>query len=101
MDDDFWKIKSGEINVEVSDEPYKYAKPAAYWFVNCKPTTGFTYQKNKKVKKILSSKKSAKAGVCSEERSMISSDYARNFIRDQILGLSQPEYSLQLSMFRE
>jgi hypothetical protein len=28
MDDDFWKIKSGEINVEVSDEPYKYAKPA-------------------------------------------------------------------------
>lgn len=28
MADDIWKMKSGEIKVEVSDEPYKYAKPA-------------------------------------------------------------------------
>jgi hypothetical protein len=76
-----------------------YVKPTAYWFVNCKPTTGFTYQKDKKIKKIMSSKGSAKAGVCSEERSMISSDYARNFICDQILGLSQSESGSQLSLF--
>lgn len=31
-------------------------------------------------------KKSPSAGLCSEERSMISPDYARNFIADFILG---------------
>jgi hypothetical protein len=30
-----------------------------------------------------------KAGMCSEERSMISPDYARNFICDFILGKQQ------------
>lgn len=30
-----------------------------------------------------------KAGLCSEERSMISPDYARNFICDFILGKKQ------------
>lgn len=31
-------------------------------------------------------KKAEHAGLCSEERSMISTDYARNFIADFILG---------------
>jgi hypothetical protein len=30
-----------------------------------------------------------KAGLCSEERSVISPDYARNFICDFILGIEQ------------
>lgn len=34
----------------------------------------------------MKSKKGKKAGICSEERSMISPDYARNFICDFILG---------------
>jgi hypothetical protein len=38
-----------------------------------------------------------KAGVCSEERSMISPDYARNFICDFIIGKEQ--VGTQLSMF--
>ena len=65
-----------------------YKKPTSYWFVNCFPTQGFTYQQTPKIKKktIDKSKKGARAGLCSEERSMISHDYARNFIADFILG---------------
>jgi hypothetical protein len=66
-----------------------YVKPTAYWFINCTPTNGFTYQRDKVVKTILNSRGSDKVGICSEERSMISSDYARNFICDNILGVTQ------------
>ena len=72
-----------------------YKKPTAYWFWNCKPTKGFSYQ-NDKVQKIINDcKKAPKAGLCSEERSLISSDYARNFICDFIIGKYQPEISGQ------
>lgn len=37
------------------------------------------------------------AGICSEDRSMISPDYARNFICDFILGKEQ--LGSQLSLF--
>ena len=37
------------------------------------------------------------AGLCSEERSMISPDYARNFICDNILG--KPQRGSQLMLF--
>lgn len=37
----------------------------------------------------MNAKGSGKAGVCSSERSMISPDYARNFICDFILGKVQ------------
>lgn len=37
----------------------------------------------------MKSKGSSKAGVCSEERSLISPDYARNFICDFIIGKDQ------------
>ena len=66
-----------------------FQKPTAYWFINCERTYGFTYQKDKKPKSIIHCKKSPKAGICSEERSMISLDYARNFICDFILGKCQ------------
>lgn len=66
-----------------------FVKPTAYWFINCKPTNGFTYQNDKKRKRINDCKPAAKAGMCSEERSMISPDYARNFICDFILGKEQ------------
>lgn len=39
----------------------------------------------------------AEAGLCSEERSMISPDYARNFICDFILGKEQ--VGSQMSLF--
>ena len=67
-----------------------FKKPTAYWFWNCEPTDGFTYQNDKQQKTILNTKGSAKAGICSEDRSMISIDYARNWICDFIIGKYQP-----------
>ena len=66
-------------------------KPTAYWFVNCEPTHGRSIQfdKLKEKKTHMTSKGSSVAGVCSEERSMISPDYARNFICDFIIGKEQ------------
>ena len=66
-----------------------YKKPTAYWFFNCEPTHGFTYQNDKQQKIILKSKSAPEAGLCSEERSLISSDYARNWICDFVLGKTQ------------
>ena len=66
-----------------------FIKPTAYWFFNCKPTNGFTYQNDKVQKTIMNSKSASVPGLCSEERSMISPDYARNFICDFILGIQQ------------
>lgn len=67
-----------------------FQKPTAYWFINSEPTYGCSYQKpNGGKKRIIDCKKGIKAGICSEERSMISPDYARNFICDFILGKEQ------------
>lgn len=74
-----------------------FKKPTAYWFWNCKPTWGQSYQNDKKQKTIMNSRMATKAGLCSEERSMISPDYARNFICDFILGKKQQ--LRQLSLF--
>lgn len=74
-----------------------FVKPTAYWFINCEMTHGFTYQKDKKPKSVIHCKKSPRAGICSEERSMISPDYARNFICDFILG--QEQSTIQPKLF--
>lgn len=66
-----------------------FKKPTGYWFFNCEPTYGFSIQKDKKVKRVWDCKSASKAGLCSEERSLISPDYARNFICDFILGKEQ------------
>lgn len=73
-----------------------FKKPTAYWFLNCSPTYGFTEQNDKIPQRIDRSKASKQAGLCSEERSMISPDYARNFIHDFILGKEQPGTQLNL-----
>lgn len=67
-----------------------YVKPTAYWFINATPERGLTYQNDKKKKIINHAKSAPTAGLCSEERSMISPDYARNFICDFVLGRPQP-----------
>ena len=66
-----------------------FTKPTGYWFFNCENTIGYSYQRPKVHKKIRECKGSFKGGLCSEERSMISPDYARNFICDFILGKKQ------------
>lgn len=69
-----------------------YVKPTAYWFFNCEPTNGKSFSNSKIKKNVLLSKKATHEGICSEERSLISPDYARNFICDFILGKKQ-EYT--------
>lgn len=76
-----------------------FKKPTAYWFFNCTPTHLRTVQNDKEQKIIDRCKASPKAGLCSEERSMISPDYARNFICDFILGKVQ-KYT-QLDLFEQ
>lgn len=68
-----------------------FKKPTGYWYFNCVPTHGSSYQEPKEKKTIYCCSGSNKAGICSEERSLISPDYARNFICDFILGKPQPE----------
>lgn len=74
-------------------------KPTAYWFFNCEPTHGrsIQYDKQKEKKTHMTSRGSSVAGICSEERSMISLDYARNFICDFILGKQQKHSELMLN----
>lgn len=68
-----------------------YVKPTGYWFFNCTPTTGLTIERTNRrnIKNIMDAKKNAQAGVCSEERSLISPCYARNFICDFVIGKEQ------------
>ena len=63
-----------------------FKKPTAFWFFNCKPTRCTTMQKNNHIFKIRKTKSAPHGGLCSEERSIISSDYALNFINDFLLG---------------
>ena len=74
-----------------------FTKPTAYWYINCEPTSGKSYQRNKEHKTHDSTRGSSMAGICSEERSMISPDYARNFICDFILG--KPQQHTELTLF--
>lgn len=73
-----------------------FVKPTAYWFINCEPTNGKSFQKPKEIKRLMWEQPSRQAGVCSEERSMISPEYARNFICDFILGKQQQNTMLCL-----
>ena len=75
-----------------------FIKPTAYWYFNCEPTHGCTIQNDKEKRTIKSSRGSKTAGLCSEERSMISPDYARNFICDFIIGKVQK--NTQLDFFK-
>jgi hypothetical protein len=74
-----------------------FRKPTAFWYINCEPTHGMTFKAPKEKKTVMHAKGSPLgAGVCSEERSMISHDYARNFICDFILGKAQKHTQLTL-----
>ena len=72
-----------------------YRKPTAYWFFNIKPTYGESFKVTKAVKTIRDAAR-GKGGLCSEERSMISPEYAKNFISDFILGKENENTQLRL-----
>ena len=66
-----------------------FQKPTGYWFFGCEPTNGRSCEEPKKKLVVWDAKSAPHSGLCSEERSMISPDYARNFICDFILGKEQ------------
>ena len=72
-----------------------FQKPTQFWFLNANPTNGASYQQPKQILNV--EKLSGHTGnLCDEERSMISPDYARNFICDFILGKKQDIGQLSL-----
>jgi hypothetical protein len=110
----FWFCKPSLIDYDRTMRGDYFKKPTAYWFIGCKPTSGNSYQKTpaKDIKRIgmthqwrskdktkIYAKGSSKTGLCSEERSMISPDYARNFICDFIIGKKQEIAGMQMSLF--
>lgn len=116
----FWFMRVSLIDNDRTRRGDYYRKPTAYWFTNCTPTHGESFQptpKNKiktitsgsgalktakRMSKILDKETmdkkyighASKSGICDEERSMISPDYARNFICDFILGKEQDGITL-------
>lgn len=84
-----------------------FIKPTAYWYFGCEPTFGFTHQQTdkSKIRNVIGGAQlgkvgrgSKESGICSEDRSMISPDYARNFICDFILGKEQRNAFNQLQL---
>lgn len=76
-----------------------FKKPTWYWFINCEPQGGLELVNNKhKKRSVDNSKPSGKAGICSIERSLISPEYANNFIRNLIIK-NKKEKEVQLSLF--
>ena len=91
-------LKPAVIDIDRTKRGDYYVKPTAYWFVNCNPTFGESYQPRKKGKNICQIEPNRMPGICNEERSMISPDYARNFICDFIIGKTQN--GTQLNLFQ-
>lgn len=77
-----------------------FRKPTGYWFFNCEPTNGFTMQNDKEVRTIKGTHGVINGNGKYTDRSMISPDYARNWICDFILGKEQTGCR-QESMFSE
>lgn len=111
----FWFVRTSLIDNDRTKRGDYFKKPTAYWYINCKPTNGKSFQQTPKdkIKTITAGSGASKTkrkmsimldkgvigerfidhnthkGLCDEERSMISPDYARNFICDFILGKEQ------------
>lgn len=118
----FWFMRTSLIDKDRTRRGDYFVKPTAYWYVNCTPTHGQTFQRTPPhlIRKITAGSGASKAktklkatvaketldkmylehtsadGICDEDRSMISPDYARNFICDFILGKVQKYTQLDL-----
>lgn len=66
-----------------------FSKPTQYFFHNCTPLVGLQSYQKPTEKKRIKNISGGKGGLCNEERSLISPDYARNFICDFIIGKVQ------------
>lgn len=119
----FWFARVSLIDKDRTRRGDYFRKPTAYWFIGCTPTHGETYQPTPKDKVLTITAGSgasktkrdksktmdrqeldkryidhkSQTGLCDEDRSMISPDYARNFICDFIIGKEQ--IGSQLNLF--
>ena len=120
----FWFLRPSLIDKDRTRRGDYFRKPTVYFYVGCTPTVGYSYQPTPKdkVKTITAGSGAVKTkrkmsatlkkneldckyidhhsqtNICDTERSMISPDYARNFICDFILGRPQPNLT-QLELF--
>ena len=73
-----------------------FKKPTQYFFHNCEPTYGESYQEPTMTLNIKQLSGRMGGGLCNEEWSMIAPEYARNFICDFVLGKKQEITELTL-----
>lgn len=116
----FWFMRPAVIDKNRTLRGDYFMKPTAYWYVNCVPTYGLSLQPTAKdkIKRITAGSGSSKKkrslaktikkeeldaryldhksadGICDTDRSIISPDYARNFICDFVIGKEQ-DYSMR------
>lgn len=72
-----------------------FSKPTQYFFINLEPHGFKSHIKPERTMTVRQAKNGIKAGICSEERSMIAPQYAEAFIRDVILNLDEGTYTYQ------
>lgn len=92
----FFKPTFIDYNRRLSGDYFK--KPTAYWFFGVECLHNQTYQSNKLKLSVKSLPSSGHPGKCSIPRSIMSSEYAHNFICDHLLG-SNPKFPQQQTMF--
>lgn len=118
----FWFMRVSLIDKDRTKRGDYFRKPTGYWFLGCTPTNGKSYQQTpkkmirsitagsgasktkRKLKNTIEAQTldklyldhKSKDGICDEDRSMISPDYARNFICDFIIGKEQDNTLLTL-----
>ena len=118
----FWFMRVSLIDKDRTKRGDYFRKPTGYWYLGCTPTHGKSYQQapknmirsitagsgasrtKRKLKNTIEPQlldklwldHKSKDGICDEDRSMISPDYARNFICDFIIGKEQDNTLLTL-----
>lgn len=84
----YWAIPATFIDYDRTLSGDYYKKPTQYWFINCEPKQNLVFDEPIAVherKRITSKKKGQKGAQYGAERSLISKDYARRFIKEFIL----------------
>ena len=81
----YWSVRPSEIDLNRHAHGDHYKKPTMYYFINCEPKCNLLFEgiELKEIKKVSKLWGMAREGQI--ERSMISPDYARWFIKEKIL----------------
>lgn len=76
----YWSLRPNIIDNDRTQRGDSFTKPTQYWFVNRKPSENFIFEPI-----VLNRKKHIHLTSNRVERSLISKDYAKRFIREFIL----------------